>query len=93
MVLIVAIMGNKDKTRIVFDFEFEIEGKRRKSYENLAQIICSSLGVAALIFSESLMNPIGFCLKGLFIFHTSFLEMRVTMLNGEVQLWLSSRIN
>jgi hypothetical protein len=35
-------MENRDKTRIIFNFEFEIEGERRKSYEKLAQIICSS---------------------------------------------------
>jgi predicted N-acetyltransferase YhbS/uncharacterized protein YdhG (YjbR/CyaY superfamily) len=32
----------KTKTRITFDFTFEIEGERRKSYEKLAQIICSN---------------------------------------------------
>jgi hypothetical protein len=32
----------KNKTRITFDFTFEFEGERRKSYEKLAQIICSS---------------------------------------------------
>jgi hypothetical protein len=30
------------KTRITFDFTFEIEGERRKSYEKMAQIICAS---------------------------------------------------
>jgi hypothetical protein len=30
------------KTRITFDFTFEIEGARHKSYEKMAQIICAS---------------------------------------------------
>ena len=32
----------KTKTRITLDFTFEVKGERRKSYEKLAQIICSS---------------------------------------------------
>ena len=32
----------KNKTRIAFDFSYEIDGERRKSYEKLAQIVCSS---------------------------------------------------
>jgi len=32
----------KAKTRITFDFTFENDGERRKSYEKLEQIICSS---------------------------------------------------
>ena len=31
-----------NKTRITFDFTFEIDGERRKCYEKLAQIVCSS---------------------------------------------------
>jgi predicted N-acetyltransferase YhbS/uncharacterized protein YdhG (YjbR/CyaY superfamily) len=36
------MIAPKTKTRITFDFTFNIEGERRKSYENLAQIICAS---------------------------------------------------
>ena len=32
----------KTKTRITFDFTFEVDGERRKSYEKMAQIICAS---------------------------------------------------
>ena len=32
----------KAKTRITFDFTFEVDGERRKSYDKLVQIICSS---------------------------------------------------
>jgi len=32
----------KNKTRITFDFTFEVDGERRKSYEKLAQIICAA---------------------------------------------------
>jgi len=32
----------KTKTRITFDFTFEVEGEWRKSYDRLAQIICSA---------------------------------------------------
>ena len=32
----------KNKTRIVLDFTFEVDGERRNSYEKLVQIICSS---------------------------------------------------
>ena len=35
-------MTYKTKTRITFDFTFEIEGERRNSYEKLVEIICSS---------------------------------------------------
>ena len=33
-------MKGKNKTRIMFDSTFEIDGERRKSYEKLVQIIC-----------------------------------------------------
>jgi predicted N-acetyltransferase YhbS/uncharacterized protein YdhG (YjbR/CyaY superfamily) len=35
-------MTPKTKTRVTFDFSFDIDGERRKSYDKLAQIICSS---------------------------------------------------
>jgi predicted N-acetyltransferase YhbS/uncharacterized protein YdhG (YjbR/CyaY superfamily) len=36
------MIAPKTKTRIAFDFTFDIEGERRKSYEKMAQIICAS---------------------------------------------------
>jgi hypothetical protein len=35
-------MTPKTKTRITFDFTLEVDGERRKSYDKLARIICSS---------------------------------------------------
>jgi len=44
------------RNRITFDFTFEIEGERRKSYEKLAQIICTSRwGTGIDIFG--IINP------------------------------------
>jgi hypothetical protein len=33
-------MKHATKTRVTFDFTFEVEGERRKSYDKLVQIIC-----------------------------------------------------
>jgi len=44
-------MTPKNKTRLTFDFTFEVEGERRKSYEKLFRLFARHVGEPALIFS------------------------------------------
>jgi hypothetical protein len=41
------------KTRITFDFSFDVKGERRKSYDKLAQIICAARWGSGIMIKQS----------------------------------------